>query len=420
MSYYLTNLFKKVLNINDSESESESESNIDSIENLSENLSENMSDEMDEEPVRNIRKKKFNTKQKDCYEVEKLLDIRQLNNTTQYLVKWTDSEEGEIFEPTWENEENISSDLIRNYHFTNQINQHNSLIGQNANNAHLYLRVSDKAKTAKVMSRFQNNQPAQSSQSYFTNFPEGNFSLDSQKEILIKYCVDNNYNIKSIKFDDGISARDVSKLTGLQELITEIKKGETLLFIDLTRFSRDSIGGIKILDDLHARDVRIYSVLDGMNYDTPVSRHCVRTAISGAQLESDLKSLKIRTSIQNIKSKGGFVGSKAPYGQKIVQDGHMRKLVPNPSDQQVLKIISHMLSTLTMPRHKIYDEIVKHLNEKTDETYHGKNFTVSNIKYIISKCLKTSNFPSISSKVSNKLLSAKEKRNNLFIKNRRN
>jgi DNA invertase Pin-like site-specific DNA recombinase len=411
------------MNINESETESESESNFDSSENLSENLSENMSDEMDEDPVLNIRKKKFNTKQKDCYEVEKLLNIRQLNNRTQYLVQWSDSEEGEIFEPTWENEENISSNLIRNYHFTNQINQHNSLIGPNTNNAHLYLRVSDKAKTAKVMNRFQNNQPAQSSQSsqsYFTNFPEGNFSLDSQKEILMKYCVDNNYNIKSIKFDDGISARDVSKLTGLQELITEIKKGETLLFIDLTRFSRDSIGGIKILDNLHARDVRIYSVLDGMNYDTPVSRHCVRTAISGAQLESDLKSLKIRTSIKNIKNKGGFVGSKAPYGQKIVQDGHMRKLVPNPSHQHVLKIISRMLSTLTMPRHKIYDEIVNHLNENTDETYNGKNFTVSNIKYIISKCLKTSNFPSISSKVSNKLLSAKEKRNDLFIKNRRN
>jgi DNA invertase Pin-like site-specific DNA recombinase len=102
--------------------------------------------------------------------------------------------------------------------------------------------------------------------------------------------------------DDGVSARNPDKLEGLQKIIKNIKARETLLVLDLSRFSRNSEIGLKILEDLNQRKVRIYSVLDGMNYDTPVSRHCVRSAISGAQLESDLKSLKIRTSIQNIKS----------------------------------------------------------------------------------------------------------------------
>ncbi len=353
-------------------------------------------------------KKEPSLNQNDCYEVEKLLDMRKNNTTTQYLVKWADSEDGETFENTWENEEDISTDLIRDYHFNNQIDEHNSRLTPTNNVAHLYLRVSDKAKTAGVMSRSSSylelGQTQQTPQSYFTNFPEGNFSLDSQKEILFKYCLEHKYKVKSIKYDDGVSARDVSKLNGLQTLISEIATGETLMFIDLTRFSRDSIGGIKILDDLHARGVRIYSVLDGMNYDTPVSRHCVRSAISGAQLESDLKSLKIRTSIQNIKNKGGFVGSKAPFGQKIAQDGHLRKLVVNQNEKNIITRIGNMVSNQNLKP----SEIAKQLNDD-GLTYRGKLFTQNNVKYIMSKYVPR-NYSNYS----------KSKRNVVFMNNRWN
>ncbi len=363
------------MNNNDSESESDEETNTE-IDNLSNTLH------------RQHLKKEPKLMEKNCYEVDKLIDIRKTNDKTQYLVRWIPYDDGEDYSDSWVNEEDINSKLIRDYHLNNQVNNHNANIGS-TKNAHLYLRVSDKAKTAGIMNRFQQNQPtnsSQSSQAYFSNFPEGNFSLDSQKEILFKYCIENSYNIKSIKYDDGISARDVSKLHGLQELVREIETGETLLFIDLTRFSRDSIGGIKILEDLHARGVRIYSVLDGMNYDTPVSRHCVRSAISGAQLESDLKSLKIRTSIQNIKSKGGFVGSKAPFGQKIANDGHLRKLVSNPSEQKIIKIIANLFVNYNSESTIINmsKNIAEHLNIN-NLSYRGKSFTASNVKYILDK-----------------------------------
>jgi DNA invertase Pin-like site-specific DNA recombinase len=403
MTSYLTSIIRKMMFNNESDSESESESESSMNEDINkknkyddDSSNDDSSVDMDVEindlgsKLRKQHLKKEPTiKQKDCYEVEKLIDMRKIGNTTQYLVKWAVDQYGNTYDDNWENEENINSDLIRDYHFTNQINNHNSQVGATHNNAHLYLRVSDKAKTNRVMNRYQNtqsHQTIQSAQSYFTNFPEGNFSLDSQKEILFKYCIEHNYNIKSIKYDDGISARDVSKLNGLQELISEIKTGETLLFIDLSRFSRDSIGGIKILEDLNARGVRIYSVLDGMNYDTPSSRHCVRSAISGAQLESDLKSLKIRTSIQNIKSKGGFVGSQAPFGQKIIQEGHLRKLVSNSNEKQIIKMIGNMLANYKKNDtiKKMSTEIAKHLNSNK-LTYRGKSFTSDNVNYIIKK-----------------------------------
>jgi DNA invertase Pin-like site-specific DNA recombinase len=436
MASYFSNIIKKMIYYAESESESDLESDDNSkigmtiVEDIPETTETTMNEDISE--LGNLLnqqhlKKEPTMNQKDCYEVSKLIDMRKVNNQTQYLVKWVDDDEQ--FEDSWVNEEDINSSLIRDYHFNNQISEHNSQVGATNNNAHLYLRVSDKAKTNRVMNRYQHAQPhqtIQSAQSYFTNFPEGNFSLDSQKEILLKYCIEHNYNIKSIKFDDGISARDVSKLPALQELVREIATGETLLFIDLTRFSRDSIGGIKILEDLHARGVRIYSVLDGMNYDTPVSRHCVRSAISGAQLESDLKSLKIRTSIQNIKSKGGFVGSQAPFGKKIIQEGHLRKLTPNTREVQIIKIIGNLMGNYkentTLKNMTL--EIAEHLNDN-NFTYRGKSFNSNNVQYIINKYLSVDDIKNTNGNKwvrafirHNKIVDAKKKRDAAFMKNR--
>jgi DNA invertase Pin-like site-specific DNA recombinase len=285
----------------------------------------------------------------DCYEVECLLDSR-LNQAgvNEYLVKWKDN----IFEPSWEVEENISSDLIRSFLITNEIVQHNNTVirnlkGQKVTSVHLYLRVSDSSKTPYLFKQAQMQTPGiNNEQSYFSMFPSGNFSLESQKEQLLNYCVEHNMLVKSIEMDDGISARNLKKLVGLQKIVSKIESGEMLLVLDLSRFARNTTDGLQIIDDLHKRNVRIYSVLDGMNYDTPASRHCVRTTISCAELESDIKSAKLKASIQNIKNMGGYVGNRAPFGKKIIREGALRKLVDDPKEKNIIQMIVKIKKTI--------------------------------------------------------------------------
>ncbi len=346
--------------------------------------------------------------EQDCYLVDELLDSRLLpNGETEYLVKWDNPD----FEPSWEPSENINPTLIRNFLLNKEVKQHNiniknktGLPQNQLSSAHLYLRVSDPTKTSALFKKSTNtqnqNQTQQgqgqtdyhaqcnntftSYQAYFSAFPAGNFSLESQKEILLKYCVENNLLVSSIEMDDGVSARNPEKLRGLQTIVSCIKAKETLLVLDLSRFARNTLGGLQILENLAQRGVRIYSVLDGMNYDTPASRHCVRTTISCAQLESDIKSMKLKASIQNIRNKGGYIGSKAPFGFKIIREGTLRKLIKNTNEQKVIEMINKVgYKTPNMGKNNI-TQIAEKLNNMGLRN-RGKCFTPSTIKYIYNK-----------------------------------
>jgi DNA invertase Pin-like site-specific DNA recombinase len=325
----------------------------------------------------------------DCYSVEKLLDYRVTKNgKKEYFVLWENSD----FPPNWEPEENINSSLIRSFHINNEVILHNNRITNPSGNAHLYLRVSDSSKTNSLFKQSQQSkqtpsqQPqiqSQSQQSYFGDFPTGNFSLESQKEILMKYCVDNKLHISSIEMDDGVSARNLSKLIGLQKIVENIRPLDVLLVLDLSRFARHTMGGLQILEDMVKRNVRIYSVMDGMNYDTPASRHCVRTTISCAELESDIKSAKIKASIQNIKNMGGFIGSRAPFGYKIIRDGALRKLTKHTNEQKILEIISDIMDITKTYLYK--NQIIADKLNESGFTMRGNKFTAKNVKYIITK-----------------------------------
>ncbi len=360
----------------------------------------------------------------DCYEVEKLTNFRiNQQGVKEYLVQWSD----DSIPPNWEPEENINPTVIRQFHIQNDINQHNTQIGQtNSGSAHIYLRVSDPSKTSKLFKQSndttptlpqQGNQQFTSYQAYFAAFPAGNFSIESQKEILMKYCVERKFLISSIEIDDGISARNPKKLPGLQTIITNIKSGETLLILDLSRFSRNTLGGLQILDDLHKRNVHIYSVLDGMNYDTPASRHCVRTTISCAELESDIKSAKLKASIQNIKNMGGYIGSRAPFGFKIIREGTLRKLSENIKEQKIIQMIFAVNNSLVQKGSKNrFNMISTHLNQN-GFSLRGKKFTKQSVQNLIqTRTEKTTEQTSGKSY----LIKSHEKRQQIFESNRRN
>jgi DNA invertase Pin-like site-specific DNA recombinase len=320
--------------------------------------------------------------QDNTYEVDKLLDSKIKKGKTYYLVKWQGN-----YSNSWEPEDNINSNLIRQYLLNEQIKKHNNNIVQSNTYAHLYLRVSDRSKTSELFRKTQTEEKS-TTQSYFSAFPEGNFSLDTQKEMLMEYCVKKNMLIKSIEYDDGVSARNPLKLNGLRRIIDNIDTGETLLILDLSRFARNTQSGLQLLNEIELKGAKIYSVLDGMNYDTPSAKHCVRTTLSCAQMESDVKSIKVKQSIENIRKRGGYIGGPPKFGFKVIRDGTIRLLVKDEDEQQILDTIGEFMFKYNDNRYKnrmICDELNKNMI-----TYRGKKYTPT----IISRLIKTHNiFP---------------------------
>ncbi len=317
--------------------------------------------------------------QYNTYEVDKLLDSKIKKGKTYYLVKW----EGN-YPNSWEPEENINSNLIRQYLFNEQVKKHNNNIVQSNTYAYLYLRVSDRNKTPTLMKQTQKEEK-NTTQSYFSAFPEGNFSLDTQKEMLMEYCVKKNMLIRSIEYDDGVSARNPLILKGLRRIIDNINAGETLLILDLSRFARNTQAGLELLNEIELKGAKIYSILDGMNYDTPSAKHCVRTTLSCAQLESDVKSIKVKQAIENIRKRGGYLGGTPKFGFKVIRDGTIRLLVKDEDEQQILDTIGEFMFKYNENRYKnrmISDELNNHMI-----TYRGKKYTPT----IISRLIRSNN-----------------------------
>ncbi len=317
--------------------------------------------------------------QANTYEVDKLLDSKIKKGKKYYLIKW----EGD-YPNSWEPEDNINTNLIRQYLLNEQIKKHNNNIVESNTYAHLYLRVSDRSKTSELFRKTQTEEKS-TTQSYFSAFPEGNFSLDTQKEMLMNYCVEKNMLIKSIEYDDGVSARNPLILKGLRRIIDNIDTGETLLILDLSRFARNTQSGLQLLNEIELKGAKIYSVLDGMNYDTPSAKHCVRTTLSCAQMESDVKSIKVKQSIENIRKRGGYIGGVPKFGFKVINDGNIRRLIKDDDEQKILSTIGEFMFKYNDNRNKSL-MICNELNNNMI-TYRGKKYT----PLIVSKLIKTHN-----------------------------
>lgn len=154
-----------------------------------------------------------------------------------------------------------------------------------------------------------------------------------------------------------------------------------------------------------------------MNYDTPSAKHCVHTTLSCAQMESDVKSIKVKQVIDNIRKRGGYLGGTPKFGFKVIQDGNLRRLIKDDDEQQILDTIGNFLFKYNDNRFKnrmICDELNKNMI-----TYRGKEYTPT----IISRLIKTHNIiPKKSDNVSSLYLSfAKNKhlkRESVFNNNR--
>jgi DNA invertase Pin-like site-specific DNA recombinase len=345
----------------------------------------------------------------DCFEVDALLDDRYVGITREFLVRWKDTQ----YPNEWIDQNNVNSSLIQRYELQKQVLQHNSTVQNNLlasalpstrGKGFVYARTSDpeKTKTSFGKSCAQQHQHIsevlsgnsttgvtsfgpgmQTFQNYCSSFPTANPSLDYQKNTCFKYCLQNNLEISGIEIDDGITARNPDKLPGLQTILRNIQEGDYLVFTDFSRFSRDAAKGIQILDFLSQKGVFVRSILDELNYDTPAARHNARQALSNAQFHSELTSQKIKESHQNIRDKGGYIGSIVPYGYKAYRDNGIRKLKEKKSEQVVIKFIKSYLNNNQLTRGD-YKKLASTLNLQK-HCYRGKSFTSSHIKTIIKK-----------------------------------
>lgn len=197
-------------------------------------------------------------------------------------------------------------------------------------------------------------------------------SIANQKSMLLKYALNKNWEVINVYSDDDYSGADINR-PKFKELLNDCEKGKIDIVLCKTqsRFSRDMEVVEKYIHNKFVEwGIRFVSIVD--NADTQVRGNKKARQINGLINEWYLEDLSdnIRTSLQNRREDGLFLGSFSPYGY-IKDPNDKNKLLVDPVASEVVKEIFELSK-----KGYGYQRIAGYLNDKeilTPSNYKKQN-----------------------------------------------
>lgn len=218
---------------------------------------------------------------------------------------------------------------------------------------------------------------------YKKNKNDDSESIANQKSMLLKYALEQGWEVINVYSDDDYSGTDNNR-PDFNRMIEECEKGNVDIVLCKTqsRFSRDMEIVEKYIHNKFIEwGVRFVSIVD--NADTDVEGNKKSRQINGLVNEWYLEDLSknVRKSLQNKREDGQFLGSFAPYGY-MKDPNNKNKLLIDPVAAEVVKEIFKMYKDGNG-----YYKIAKSLNDRgilTPSNYkkeNGSKFVCNSAKY---------------------------------------
>lgn len=164
------------------------------------------------------------------------------------------------------------------------------------------------------------------------------FSLDAQKDNLIKYSKENNYKIVDIYADEGISARkSYKKRKEFMRLLNDVKakKVDIILFIKLDRWFRNVAEYHKVQEILDQFNVGWKATTE--NYDTTTAngRLYLNIRLAVAQDEADRTSERIKFVFQKKIQDCEYISGNPAPGYKVEN----KRLVIDEEEAKIVRFV---------------------------------------------------------------------------------
>lgn len=158
-------------------------------------------------------------------------------------------------------------------------------------------------------------------------------SIDTQISICKKFADDKNLKIMGI-ISEIKSARKVHLLHSLNDIINT-GKNLILLINTVDRFSRDLIGGCKLLKKALSKNIQIIFVSEGLTNTDVDLNHQIRVKMSFSEQESDRMGERIKRMKNAKRKRGEWPGGRTPYGHVVKK----KKKVKEEYEQNVIDFI---------------------------------------------------------------------------------
>jgi site-specific DNA recombinase len=192
-----------------------------------------------------------------------------------------------------------------------------------------------------------------------TDYQKEGASLDEQEHKARLWCELNDYEVKGVFVDSGISGKNADNRPAFQEALACVSKGDALVVYKFDRFARNTVEAITISDSLGRRGVDLVSISQRIDTTTAAGKMMFRMLAVLSEFESDQTSERVKSTMQHIRKQNGLVGS-IPYGFKrddnVTKSSDKDALVLDDTEQKIIKL-ARQLHTDKLSLRKIGAEL---------------------------------------------------------------
>jgi DNA invertase Pin-like site-specific DNA recombinase len=166
-------------------------------------------------------------------------------------------------------------------------------------------------------------------------------SIENQRRILEKYCVEHRLKIVDVYVDDGYTGANFDR-PNFRRMVADIESGKINCVItkDLSRFGRNHLQAGIIVEDFTNNNIRFIAVDDGIDNSKSDSANDIMMPIKNLFNEWHVRdtSKKVRSVFKRMMLDGKFIGGQAPYGYKKHPDDKHKLIIDEEVADNIRKI----------------------------------------------------------------------------------
>ena len=214
---------------------------------------------------------------------------------------------------------------------------------------------------------------------------EHGYSIDAQRETLLRFCEDTGRTVYKIFCDAGVSGKSISGRHALQQLMRDAEMGlfAELLTWKITRVARRNLDLLHIVDHLSKHNVTFRSFSENFETETPMGRFGLQMMGAVAELERNTILENIRLG-QTQRARTGKHVTKPPLGYRLVDvpnSGARRReraLELVPEEAAIVRLIFERFAS-----GRGLKSIANELNHDGHKTRNGNAFSICAIRDIL-------------------------------------
>ena len=201
------------------------------------------------------------------------------------------------------------------------------------------------------------------------------YSLDAQKDKLIRYADYQNMEVVREYCDAGKSGKSIAGRPEFSQMLQDIADGrdeiDYILVFKLSRFGRNAADVLNSLQQIQDFGVNLICVEDGIDSSKDSGKLTITVLSAVAEIERENILVQTMEGRKQKAREGKWNGGRAPYGYRLDKVNGVLEI--DPYEAEIVKIIYDKFAHTDMG----FDGIAKYLNEHGYVKNRSRDFELS-------------------------------------------